>query len=44
MIYQLNKLVNIAFISICVVCEHLMKQIECDYTQIFVKVGITCFN
>lgn len=26
MIYQLNKLVNIAFISKCVVCEHLMKQ------------------
>ncbi len=26
MIYQLNKLVNIAFISKSVVCEHLMKQ------------------
>lgn len=28
MIYQLNKLVNIALISKSVVCEHLMKQMS----------------
>lgn len=27
MIYHVNKLVNIAFISICVDCEHLMKEV-----------------
>ncbi len=33
MIYQLNKLVNIAFISKSVVCEHLMKQMSHIYAR-----------
>ena len=44
MIYQDNRLVNIAFISKRAECEHLMKQNVSYCAHLVEKTGITCLN